>query len=176
MHKLNNSKEIRFGNYLVDGYWVETKTVYEYNGCYFHGCPHNCWIVRKIKNQVWLKRLSDVQKKDQIKRKYLETQGLTYISIQECDFIKNFKTRCSHLYETYLPRYYTTNRGKLTASEIVSDIHSGKLFGAVEVDICIDQKHQKYFEEFPPLFCTCDVPMESIGKHMQEYCLKNDIN
>ena len=52
LHKLNNSKEIRFGNYLIDGYCVEMKTVYEYNGCYFHGCPHNCWIVRKIKNQA----------------------------------------------------------------------------------------------------------------------------
>ena len=24
--------------YTVDGYDAETKTVYEYHGCYFHGC------------------------------------------------------------------------------------------------------------------------------------------
>ena len=32
LHKLNNQKEIRIGNYLVDGFCPKTKTVYEYNG------------------------------------------------------------------------------------------------------------------------------------------------
>ena len=55
LHKLNNGKEIQFGNYLVDGYCVSTKTVYEYNGCYYHKCPHNCFIVKRIKNKNGLK-------------------------------------------------------------------------------------------------------------------------
>ena len=40
-HKLNNQHEIRFGNYLADGYCIATKSVYEFNGCYFHHCPYN---------------------------------------------------------------------------------------------------------------------------------------
>ena len=49
LHKLNNSREIRFGNYLVDGYCIDSKTVYEFNGCYFHGCSYDCFIIKKNK-------------------------------------------------------------------------------------------------------------------------------
>ena len=50
-HKLNNQHEIRFGNYLADGYCIATKTAYEFNGCYYHHCPYNCFIVQNIKNK-----------------------------------------------------------------------------------------------------------------------------
>ena len=33
-HKINTS----YSNYIVDGYDPITNTIYEYNGCYFHGC------------------------------------------------------------------------------------------------------------------------------------------
>ena len=152
LHKLNNSKEIRFGNYLVDGYCVSNKTVYEFNGCYFHGCPHNCLIVRNIKNHYWMKRLEEVQKKDQIKRNYLKGEGLNFVSIQECEFNKKIKSHCSDFYKKYLPQYYFTNKGKLTVEQIVHDIELGRLFGVAEVDITIKEGYEKYFEEFPPFF------------------------
>ena len=41
-HKLNNQKEVRVGPYLVHGFCLKTKTVYEVNGCYFHHCNLNC--------------------------------------------------------------------------------------------------------------------------------------
>ena len=34
-----NGKEQRIGRYFVDGFNPQTKTVYEYNGCVFHGHP-----------------------------------------------------------------------------------------------------------------------------------------
>ena len=45
LHKLNNQKEIRVGSYLVDGFCVNTKTVYEFSGCYFYYL--DCFIVKK---------------------------------------------------------------------------------------------------------------------------------
>ena len=36
LHKLNNQREIRIGNYLLDGFCIQNKTVYEYHGCYYH--------------------------------------------------------------------------------------------------------------------------------------------
>ena len=81
--------------------------------------------------------------KDEIKRKYLESQGLTLITIQECDFIKNIEPKCLHLYEFYLPPYYITNKGKLSFQQIVTDIKSDRLFGAVEVDITIEEGYEK---------------------------------
>ncbi len=39
-HKMNYGKEKRVGPYLVDGYDLNTHTIYEFMGCYFHG--HKC--------------------------------------------------------------------------------------------------------------------------------------
>ena len=36
----NNGGEINFddSNYLLDGWCEENQTIYEYHGCYWHGC------------------------------------------------------------------------------------------------------------------------------------------
>ena len=175
LHKLNNGKEIRFGNYLVDGYCVSTKTVYEYNGCYYHKCPHNCFIFRGIKSEKWLKKLEKTQEKDDIKKIFLLTQGLKYVSIQECDYMRKVKSKTLSLYNNYLPTYYQKNRSTLSESQIIDDIQNGLLFGAVEVDIAINDNLYDYFKEYPPFFCTCEVPMNVIGDHMSDFCKNNDI-
>ena len=48
LHKLNNSKEVRIGNFLVDGYSPRSKTVYEFQGYYCHYWRYDCPIVMKI--------------------------------------------------------------------------------------------------------------------------------
>ena len=63
LHQLNNSKEIRIGNFLVDGYAPSTKTVYEFPGCYYHYCWYDCPIVKTIKSSHWLKKLRRLQSK-----------------------------------------------------------------------------------------------------------------
>ena len=40
LHAHNHISEVRIGPYLVDGYDPNTRTLYEFNGCYFHGCSH----------------------------------------------------------------------------------------------------------------------------------------
>ena len=176
LHKLNNGKEIRFGNYLVDGYCVSTKTVYEYNGCYYHNCPFNCFIVKRIKSKKWLKKIQETQIKDDIKKKFLLGQGLKYVSIQECEYNEKVKPKSLSLYNNYLPSYYQNNKSTLSQNKIIDDISKGLLFGAVEVDIAINDNLFEYFKEYPPFFCTCDVPMNAIGEHMTEFCNDNDIN
>jgi hypothetical protein len=37
-----NGKEFKVGNYPVDGFCPATNTVYEFYGCYFHGCKLCC--------------------------------------------------------------------------------------------------------------------------------------
>ncbi len=34
-----NGGEKQIGNYFVDGYCEETRTIYEFYGCHWHGCP-----------------------------------------------------------------------------------------------------------------------------------------
>ena len=176
LHKLNNSKEIRIGNYLVDGFCIRTKTVYEYNGCYYHHCPHNCNIASRIKSKTWLSKLQKTKTKDMIRRNFLISQGYEVITIQECEFISQIKPKCSKIYDKYLPSYYQRNKGPLSFKKIIKDIKNGRLFGAVEVDIRVIPQFIEKFQEYPPFFCTCNVEMDDIGPHMQQYCKENGID
>ena len=63
LHKLNNSKEIRIGNFLVDSYAPSTKTVYEFQGCYYHYCQDDCPIIQKIKSSHWFKNIRRLKSK-----------------------------------------------------------------------------------------------------------------
>jgi hypothetical protein len=51
-HKLNHGSEKRVGKYLVDGWDSNTNTIYQYQGCYFHG--HQCNTTAKIEDQRWI--------------------------------------------------------------------------------------------------------------------------
>ena len=176
LHKLNNQKEIRIGNYLLDGYCIQNKTVYEYHGCYYHYCNEDCPTVKKIKSHKWIEKIKKVQRKDLRKKIFLINLGYNYVSIQECIFKRDIKDQCNHLYDFYLPSYFKRNRSVLSTEKIVKDIKNGILFGAVEVDINVKSEYIQTFKEFPALFCTCNVPMEAIGEHMLEYCRENDIS
>ena len=65
-HTLNgDEKELTIGNktYKVDGFCEETNTVYEFYGCFWHGCP-NCYKpnIINIKNQKDVGTLIDLSK------------------------------------------------------------------------------------------------------------------
>ena len=69
---------------------------------------------------------------------------------------------------------------------ILSSIESGKLFGAVEVDIEVPSKWPKgkerectpteYFSEMSPFFCTTEIGFEVLGDHMQEHVRRCDLS
>ena len=52
--------------------------------------------------------------------------------------------------------------------EILKDVEKGLLFGMVEVDIEVPKHLYKKFEEMSPLFCTCLIPFDVMGKYTQK--------
>ena len=89
-HALNGGeKELTVGNktYKVAGFCEETNTVYEFFGCFWHGCP-NCYKPNIInsKNQKDMGTLNDltVEKRDTIKN-----AGYNHVSTYECQLTKN---------------------------------------------------------------------------------------
>jgi len=47
-----NGGEFHVGKYRVDGYHEGSKTIYEFNGCYWHGCPR-CFSTCEFNNQKY---------------------------------------------------------------------------------------------------------------------------
>ena len=84
---VDNGGEVRVENLLVDGFDARTSTVYEFNGCFFHGCircyPKQRFSVSRARGDRTLHELYDAT---QSKRKTLETAGYRVMTKWECDW------------------------------------------------------------------------------------------
>ena len=120
LYKLNNQKEEKVGPYLVYGSCINIKTVYGFNGYYFHFYKYNCFII-KHSGQVMVEKLEKVQEKDERKR-LLHISLYKVVSFQKCQFINNIKHKCPRIYDNYLPFYNRRNKSGLTMDKTIRDI------------------------------------------------------
>lgn len=88
VHQRNSSRgEIRINKFRVDGYDAESKTIYEFNGCFFHGHPACIDNMASI-NPVMKTSFECLLKRTLNKKRALQRQGYTVISKWECDWLK----------------------------------------------------------------------------------------
>jgi len=95
-----NGGEAKIGKFRVDGYHADKKTIYEFHGCFWHGCP-SCYH-RDTLNPVVKKKMSTLALQTQERIKYFEKENYTVIQIWEHDFdrdkeIKKFSKANPHL-------------------------------------------------------------------------------
>ena len=62
------------------------RAVYEFHGCFWHGCP-KC-SSKNTKNPVNGSLMSDLYQQTLDKQVFIQNEGFDYISIKECDFMK----------------------------------------------------------------------------------------
>jgi len=81
------SRQHVIGVYAVDGFCESTKTVYEFNGCVFHG--HHCALefIEKNGGIIPLSNMTAVQKQrsDHNRSEYLKRSGHTVVTLWECE-------------------------------------------------------------------------------------------
>ena len=80
-------------SFHADGYCQENNTVYEFNGCFFHGCP-SCYPVRYEKHQ----RLDDLTFSDVYERtkkrvQTIRSKGFNVVTMWECEWRKMKKEK-----------------------------------------------------------------------------------
>jgi len=88
MQHVRNAGEYRIPGtkFLVNGYCPDTHTVYEFQGCFFHGCPR-CYPNRHEKHVRHCDRtMQDVYETTQQKIKDLENQGYHVVEMWGCDW------------------------------------------------------------------------------------------
>ena len=88
-----NGGEVRIAGQLVDGFDRSTNTVYEFNGCFFHGCPR-CYpnmryTISKKRND---RCLSECYNATKLKAKKIQDAGYQLITMWECDWKRECKT------------------------------------------------------------------------------------
>ncbi|XP_062575191.1 uncharacterized protein LOC134237107 [Saccostrea cucullata] len=82
-----NGGEVQIGNYTVDGYQEATRTVYEFYGCYWHGCP-TCYPSLQTETHPHRTQYTYQQLHEETLRRTLtlEDMGYTVRGIWEHDF------------------------------------------------------------------------------------------
>ena len=72
--------------YYVDGYDANTHTVYEFNGCFWHGCPQ-CFPNRdKTRHKMCDQTMRDVYEATILKQDALFAEGYNVIAMWECQW------------------------------------------------------------------------------------------
>ena len=88
-HKLNSpTGEVKVGPYKVDG--ISDDTIYEFNGCYWHGC---IWCMPYC-TQITADRFSSVQEayeRTQYRSNYLRQIGYNVLEMWECQLKRQLK-------------------------------------------------------------------------------------
>ena len=184
-HKLNSGVERRVGPFFADGYDPNTNTIFEFDGCYYHG--HQCWLTERVTSEKWIQIQPALKKQTEKRRTFLKNEGYNIISIWECEYdalvrsnsdLKAFS--CQRL-----PDFFRENRHEVCHQKILDSVRNGTLYGMLEVDIEVPEvwdmefkdkmtmPPKEYFQEMSPIFCTTEIPFDKIGDHMQQYVKEN---
>ena len=74
--------------YYVDGYDERTRTVYEFNGCFWHGCP-KCFPNRdKTRHKMCDQTMRDVYEATRLKQDALFAEGYSVVVMWECEWTR----------------------------------------------------------------------------------------
>ena len=79
-----NVGERREGPYFLDGCCEETRTAYEFHGCFYHGCP-KCFPA-DTHNPVSGLTMHELYERTQVKTMFLKQRGWQVVAMWECEF------------------------------------------------------------------------------------------
>lgn len=108
LSSLNNTiyKEYPIPNlsYVADAYDKDTNTIFEFYGCFWHGCP-KCYDPNKINTKI-NKTMEKLYQKTMRREKEIQKLGYKIVSLWECDYRSQLKEqnlpyKPSHLVRTF---------------------------------------------------------------------------
>ena len=178
LHRRNHTNEIRVGPYLADGYDPDTKTLFEFYGCWHHGCSECGYDKTDIGKEKKLRT--------EVREQFLREQTDVVANVRtiwEHEFVNKMKKK-SEDYDADLtafvkrrrPSFYATHKyANISGKRLLKAVQDNILFGFLEVDIHVPEHLYAKFEEMPPLFCNVNVKFEDIGEYMQNTISAKDL-
>ena len=154
-----NGREKRIGKLRVDGWCAETRTAYQFHGCYWHGCPicHQPEEINAVNGKAMGVLLAETKKHTEYLRRHVKV-----VEMWECAWKRERDPP---------PR----QKWNMTQNEILAGVVDGTLFGMVECDVRVPVELQDHFAEMQPIFKNATVTCDDIGPFMREYAEENDI-
>ena len=147
----SSSDKLRSKMFKPDGYLkIEDKEYFfEYDGCQFHECPHNCPTYLRAKHDSQFEPRSVTERNE-----FYESRG-QLLTITSCEWNRIRSTVGP--FKNYTSVFF--NRKNVRENEIFEKIRSGDFFGLVLCDVrspeAVKEKFSKF--NFPPVFCHLPV-------------------
>ena len=175
-HQLNNTeKRIGDRKLPVDGFHAQTQTVYQFQGCYWHG--HDCALNRgKEVNEKRNKPMTELLEETRANTEYIRSKGYRVVEMWECEWrrMKRTNRELQRFIATEVRR--TLDKVKIMSVErILSEVRNERLFGCVEVDIRVPEHLKEKFSEMCPIFKNTNISREDIGEFMKAYAEEHGI-
>ena len=165
-----NGREKRIGKLLVDGWCAETRTAYQFHGCFWHGCP-KCYDQNET-NPKNNKTMAELLANTKAHTAYLR-RHVKVVEMWECAWKKKrIESDTKRFIDAEFPR---RPKWKITQQQIITAVVDGTLFGMVECDIHVPPELRPYFSEMQPIFKNANVSRDDIGPYMRQYAEENDI-
>ena len=164
-----NGREKRIGKLPVDGWCAETRTAYQFHGCFWHGCP-KCHTdpeeTNPKNNKTMATFLADTKKHTTYLRRHVKV-----VEMWECEWKEIRKEPDVKSFLAPARR----QKWNMTQNEILAAVIDGTLFGMIECDIHVPPELRPYFSEMQPIFKNANVSRDDIGPYMRQYAEEHNI-
>ena len=163
-----NGREKRIGKRRVDVWCAETRTAYQFHGCFWHGCP-KCYDqneTNSVNGKTMAVLLEDTKKNTAYLRRHVKVVEMWEYEWKE---VRNESDVKTFLLPSSRPRWI------MTQHQILAAVVDGTLFGMVECDVRVPEEPQDYFSEMQPVFKNASVTRDDIGPFMRQYAEEHDI-
>ena len=121
-----NGREKRIGKHRVDGWCSETKTAYQFQGCYFHGCSCNRDEVNAVNGKPMAELLAETRKTTT----YLH-HFVTVVELWECEWKEMRRIPAVRkCLDAAFPRRRHV-RWTMTSQQILNGVRAGTVFGMI---------------------------------------------
>ena len=184
-HQLNNTeKRIGDRKLPVDGFNVESQTVYQFQGCYWHG--HDCALNRgKEFKEKGNKLMAEIREETRANTEYIRSKGYNVVEMYECQWREMKKTNreLQRFIATEVRRTLDTIK-IMSPERILSEVRNERLFGCLEVDIRVPERLKEKFSEMcpifkntniSPIFKNTNISRDDIGDFMKAYAEEHNI-
>ena len=166
-----NGREKRIGKHRVDGWCSETKTAYQFHGCFFHGCPCTREEVNSVNGKPMTQQLDETRKTTANLRQFVKV-----VEMWECEWKEMRRNpivkRCLN---AAFPRRRRHVRWTMTTQQILSGVRAGTVFGMIECEIRVPEDLREYFAEVQPEFKNIRLMREDLGPIMRRYAETHNI-
>ena len=127
LHARNHINEVHIGPYLVDGYDPISRTVYEFNGCHFHGCS-DC---KKDQDELGKERKMHTETKE----KYLRHKGYNMKIMWEHEFkeLRKSNPELKQFIWDREPPFYRSHRWTTKESTLLKAVMEDTFFGFLKL-------------------------------------------